>query len=79
MSNINLTTSLKSDTYIDIEIKFIRASGYKISKVDFINLIFEELNDNSDLQKSIREKFIKTLEKQKQEKEVRLKEIKRGL
>ena len=75
MGNINLRTSKVSEVFIDSEIKYLKSIGYKISKVDFVNIILEEVNDNVEYTDKFRDKVIEILENQKKEIQKRYKDI----
>lgn len=78
MANINLSTSSKSDNLIDVELKYLKTQGHKISKVDLVNFILEEIYNKEDLSQLFRTSIVQRLENMKIEQEERLKKIIRG-
>jgi len=72
MANINLTTSYESDIFINVELKIIKSNDYKISKVDLINYILEEISKDEQLSEILRNKVSKKLNNLKLETELRL-------
>lgn len=75
MGNINLVTSEKSDILVDTEVKNLKSIGYKLSKVDFINTILEEIYSNDEKTIYYRKLVQKKLNEQELQKEKRYNKI----